>query len=253
MLHTSPGDLEHLREAGGQLGLETLLAVMQILDHTLARLRYSTQARTLAEMALVRIANLENLDDLASLIAEVRSGEDPTGPSMSAPRIARLGGRVHGSKKKEPLANGNGALTEPVATVSEAAAIPLTVETAAAVWNQALAGMSDMLGDLARQADSVALAGAGRLAVTFRAKYTSCKSYCRAPAQLAQLESALAAVAGQRVSVEFRCIDGGPAESPAAKAPSAAKRRADKAEHPLVRRASELFDARLVRVDEPEK
>ncbi len=54
----SPAEHQRLADAGEQLGVETILAIMQILDHTLSRLRYSTQGRTLAEMALVRIANL---------------------------------------------------------------------------------------------------------------------------------------------------------------------------------------------------
>ncbi len=44
--------------AGKRLGLDTLLAAMQILDQTLSRMRYSTQGRILAELALVRISQL---------------------------------------------------------------------------------------------------------------------------------------------------------------------------------------------------
>ncbi len=40
---------------GRGLGLETILAIVQILDQALSRLRYSTQGRTLAEIALVRM------------------------------------------------------------------------------------------------------------------------------------------------------------------------------------------------------
>ena len=50
-------------EAGKRLGLDTLLAIMQILDQTLSRMRYSTQGRILAELALVRIGQLEDLDE----------------------------------------------------------------------------------------------------------------------------------------------------------------------------------------------
>jgi hypothetical protein len=158
------------------------------------------------------------------------------------------------AKKKEALISGNGATSEPAASVAPTvASIPLTAESVSAVWNEALSSMTDMLGDFARQAESVTLVGDHKLAVTYRAKYTSCKSYCERPAQLAQLESAMAAVAGRRVAVEFKTIDDEPSEAAAPKAQSAARRRADKAEHPLVRRATELFDARLVRVDEPEK
>ncbi len=88
MLHTSPGEHGNLATAGKQLGLETILAIMQILDQTLTRLRYSTQGRTLAEMALVRIADLENLSELAEVIAELRD-RAPAGGSAPAPPAAR--------------------------------------------------------------------------------------------------------------------------------------------------------------------
>ena len=46
--------------------------MVQILDQTAARLRVSLHGRTLVEMAIVRICQLEDLDDLASLVAELR-------------------------------------------------------------------------------------------------------------------------------------------------------------------------------------
>ncbi len=62
-------------DAGKQLGLQTILAIMQILDQTLSRMKYSTQARILAELALVRISNLEDLEELSGLIAQLQSGQ----------------------------------------------------------------------------------------------------------------------------------------------------------------------------------
>ena len=72
---------------------------MQIVDHTLSRLRYSTQGRTLAEMALVRIANLENLDELSSLIAELRGGSAAIAARQPRGRHDRRAA-TRGSKKK---------------------------------------------------------------------------------------------------------------------------------------------------------
>ena len=63
-LYASTASGEQVIEAGRRLGLQTILAAMQILDQTLARMRYSTQARILAELALVRICNLEDLEEL---------------------------------------------------------------------------------------------------------------------------------------------------------------------------------------------
>ena len=57
---------------GRQLGLSTILAIGQILDQTAARMRVSMHGRTLVEMAIVRICQLGELDDLASLVAELR-------------------------------------------------------------------------------------------------------------------------------------------------------------------------------------
>src|SRR6185312_1548386 len=58
LLYASSSERAAMVAAGKQLGLETVLAVMQILDHTISRLRYSTHGRILAELAIVRICNL---------------------------------------------------------------------------------------------------------------------------------------------------------------------------------------------------
>jgi hypothetical protein len=111
-----------------------------------------------------------------------------------------------------------------------------------------------LLGDNAALAESVTLAGDDRLVATFRAKYTSCKAFCERPPQRAALERALAQVAGRPVGVEFRTIDDEPASDAAAPGPAPARQRmAEMAEHPLVRRASELFGARVVRVEDPKR
>ena len=51
MLHTTAAERPTLEQLGKQLGLETLLAIAQILDQTLTRLRQSTHVRTLVELA----------------------------------------------------------------------------------------------------------------------------------------------------------------------------------------------------------
>lgn len=73
-LYASGTNSQQIAAAGKRLGLQTILAAMQILDQTLARLRYSTQGRILAELALVRLCCLEELDDLSELIAELHHG-----------------------------------------------------------------------------------------------------------------------------------------------------------------------------------
>ena len=84
MLYALPSQAEQVAAIGQQVGLPTILAMVQILDQTAARLRVSLHARTLVEMAIVRICTLENLDDLAGLVAELRAQSGASLPPDAA-------------------------------------------------------------------------------------------------------------------------------------------------------------------------
>ncbi len=104
-LHATPQDAPKLAELGVRLGLETTLAIVQILDQALVRMKHSTHVRTLAEIAIVQICRLEDLDGLAGLIASLKSGGKlpvsigpPSGGGTSAkPPPARTMGAESGS------------------------------------------------------------------------------------------------------------------------------------------------------------
>ncbi len=105
---------------GRRLGLDTLLAAMQILDHTLARMQYSTQGRVLAEMALVRLCELEDLAELSSLVAQLSSGVPPQ-PAGGSPE--ELGAKPPGAA---PPATGEkpAGLAEAFAAASGSPTLP---------------------------------------------------------------------------------------------------------------------------------
>ncbi|MCO6458907.1 MAG: DNA polymerase III subunit gamma/tau, partial [Pirellulaceae bacterium] len=84
LLHCRPEQFEDLLSAGRQWGLETILAATQILDQTLARMRQTTQVRTLVEVAMVRLCQLEQLEQLSRLLA----GLETTGAPAAAARPA---------------------------------------------------------------------------------------------------------------------------------------------------------------------
>jgi DNA polymerase-3 subunit gamma/tau len=73
-----------LAAIGREVGTETLLAMLQIIDHSLARMRMSGHAAVLAEMAVVRLAKLEDLDNLAALVHAA-----PADKAAPAPAAAR--------------------------------------------------------------------------------------------------------------------------------------------------------------------
>ncbi|MGD9636683.1 MAG: DNA polymerase III subunit gamma/tau [Pirellulales bacterium] len=101
MLYALPSQAAEVAAIGKHLGLPTILAMVQILDQTAARLRVSLHGRTLVEMAIVRISSLEDLEDLASLVAELR-GEAPA--AQASPR-APLPLIEPAKKNIEPVAN----------------------------------------------------------------------------------------------------------------------------------------------------
>ncbi len=82
LLQTEPAEISELTQIAQRLGLPTILAMLQILDQTQARLRLSTTSRTLAEMAIVRLCTLENLTSLSSLISQIADGA-PVAPAAS--------------------------------------------------------------------------------------------------------------------------------------------------------------------------
>ena len=90
LLYALPTQGDEVAEIGQQLGLATVLAIGQILDQTSARMRVSMHGRTLVEMAVVRICQLGELDDLASAgrgIARL-TGRTTESPSVPGGRAA---------------------------------------------------------------------------------------------------------------------------------------------------------------------
>jgi DNA polymerase III subunit gamma/tau len=264
LLYTSPSGAERVIEVGKRLGLDTLLAVMQILDQTLSRMRYSTQGRILAELALVRIGNLEDLDELSAVISQLQSGvvaapattaekkkPEPAVGSQS-PAETRWGGSCTATPGAAVQLPPQQSASQQQAPASPAVA--LTAENAVEVWNTALSRLSGMAADQARQFDSVELAAANRLVIRFKSGYAVCKSACERPEQVARFEQALAEVTGQRVRVEFSLAADEPGEQTSAapaRVVSPHQRLLEVMQHPLVHRAGELFGAQPIRVDDP--
>lgn len=86
LLSVGPGEVASLVELGKQLGLPRLLAGMQVLDHALARMRFATHDRILAELAIIRLCRLGELAYVGKLIEALRDGKalSPSGDTRQA-------------------------------------------------------------------------------------------------------------------------------------------------------------------------
>jgi DNA polymerase-3 subunit gamma/tau len=251
LLYASPGSREAVAQIGKRLGLTTVLAVMQILDQTLSRLRYSAQGRILAELALVWICSLEDLDDLPAVIARLKSG--PSNPVSGGQPAATPAAR---SLSRSGTGGGGGpadTTADPSRSpAGEPAKTKLTADNAAAVWLRALGTLSGTVVDQAKQFDRVEIAGPDRLVIFFKPEYALAKPRCERPEQVARFEAALAEVSGQPLRVWFAVDEeasGADRELP--RRPSPQQRRLEVMKRPMVQRASELFGSMQIDVFDP--
>ncbi len=252
--HSSEADYPTLQEASQRFGLETTLAAFEILDQAVVRMRQSTQPRTLLEIAVVRICHLEELDQLAGLIEQLRSGE--TRPSAAARPVPtpRTAGRSTApesaptpapEKKTTDLSN-----PVPSALPRGVSGVPLTDESADAIWRQVLENLGDMTADFASYYDHVAISAPDSLVVHFREGYTLQKESCEQPDRKAHLERTMARILGRPVRIDIAVIPDGK-QAPAAPAPTMFQLMRERESHPWVRQTVELFDAEVIRVDVP--
>jgi DNA polymerase-3 subunit gamma/tau len=89
LLSTSPRQRPRLKRIIAGWSVDSILAALQILSECRARMRGSLYGRLLLELALVRVARLENLTDLGSLVERLdalESGAPSRKPEAAFPR-----------------------------------------------------------------------------------------------------------------------------------------------------------------------
>lgn len=266
MLYALPSQEDEIKAAAAELGIHTLLSMIQILDQTAARMRVSTHTRTLAEMALVRICQLENLDDLASIVEQLQNSPGqvtarPPAKKNGTPRRSPPAVTApNRSAPEQPIQELQTATatavdtTPPPAAEPQAATTPLTADNVEEIWKQALDSLSGMVADHAAAADEVNVDDQGRLVASFSEVFH--REYCEKANNRSRLEGALEQVCGTKVRLQLNTqarVDSGSQEI----APRRSRRQQqlEIAAQPFVQKAMELFDgdpARL-RYVPPEK
>ena len=103
-LQSSAAAQEAVGQHAKELGLHTVLAMMQVLDQTIARLRYSAHGRVLAELALVRICQLNDLDELAVLVEQLKGGDAAAARAVSASPGRAIAGAEAARRNASPPA-----------------------------------------------------------------------------------------------------------------------------------------------------
>lgn len=262
LVSVSSAQRAHITEQSKRVTLEFIFAATDILAETKSRLRGSSHGRILLDVALSRIASLEDLASLSDLAARLEQIESQFGTgSVPAPR--RPAGSAtsalvssEAKKKAEPIPDTLTASPKPaspagVAPVSSpaepATAVidrrPLTAETANQLVQQASASFGPMLGAALTRA-SVSLGTApDTVVVAIDSMYNG---------RIREIESALQKQVGPSLQIRVELGAPTPAE-PHTSAPrrsSYSDRLGEATSDPLVQQAIDVFGARVIRVDD---
>ena len=268
---TDASHFERLSSLAHAWGRQTLLAALEVMQETVRRLSRSVHVRIQLETALIRIASLEDLEQIATLISALESGNlSIGGVTSNAPDTQRIKSSdvSNDAATASSIADDTQKKTEdslvkpPSQEVSgpQLAQIPekvieLTDQNVMQIWRDSLGNLDDLTSDYAKKAQSLAIIAPNRLVVRFPSKYNFDKSSCERPERKQSLESALHEVTGQRIVLSFELVEGDAA--PSAQSQPAAQNSRQRAreveQHPLIQKAAEVFDAEIVRVDAPLK
>ncbi len=296
--HTSASLHDELKELGQRWGLQTVLAVVGLIDQALVRIRYSVYARVLLEATLIQICNLPDLQSIADLAAAARTvsaggekknvansppipkphlalpetvkpvmmaaaitGEPPSvAPEQSTPFVAAehptpLAAAEQPSPSAAPEQPSPSAAPEqPSPSAATEQRLTLTESSVERLWHQAADQVEPMTATLARSVQSVELQGENRLRLVFPADSKMSMRRIDLPEHKNALAGAVARLSGQNVNLEFVAAPPAAAEqkpAPRQTGKDRIQRMREIEGNPLVQACVELFDAEIVKVDQP--
>ena len=250
-LSVAPRHHSALVQQAKALKLDTILAGLDLLNSTRARLRNSNHGRVLLEMALVRLGRLDDLASLSQLAQWLEQGQD--GP-VQQPRAAGQGQRTATaappeSVKKKALGIADGS--------SPAPSLPLAPEHLPRIWEQLLAEAGPMLAGLLKKAEFPAIFAPNTLVIRFDTPYNSEREHCSEPARVTRMEEVLRRITGQPCKVRVDVAAGSalakspqPAGEPVESISHYRRQRAEAGQEPLLKRAIEVLGAQIVQVDD---
>lgn len=241
-LAASPGQMDRVKALGKRWSFDSILAALQILAEARGRLRGSPHGRLIVELALCRVARLEDLAELGTLITRLEAIETGA-PAPSA-------------KKKRDIEPVNG-VSQPAPKAPEPAALapsaePLAFDDVVRAWPEFLSSsaLGIRLASLFSQVRPTAVEPPHRVVIALPHRYNYIAEECENPEIRTKVEAALAATLGRLVRFRFERSAEPPAPADTTPRPSPSVKNAQEiASDPLVQRLVDLFEARKIRVE----
>jgi len=247
-------ELDALAAQANALTVDTILAGLDVLSATKARLRGSGHTRVLFEMALIRLARLEDLIPISELAARL-GGASPA-PIPTAGRAAVNQPPRSLAKSALPTPGPSRATPPPEKKNLSGAQEALTSANLVMLWNKLLDKAGPMLAGNLEKAGIPAIIGPKTLVLSFPPGYNREQEHCHEPARVERLEEALLRITGQAWTIRIESVSS-EATAPSAPVAEAEKsqsryrrQRAEALEQPLLKRASEVLGAQVVHMDD---
>jgi len=259
LLTVSPRETPRLKKIVENWPLDSVVAALQILAEARARMRGVAHGRLLAELALVRVARLENLTDFSEMMERLRALEAGNAPPASS--VKKRLSRADSVASHETVIGKPANLAAPAVEPAESRPAPpptptpeptpsgdhppLDLQTIHDLWPTLVKKVGTDLGWRLSQAAPIGLDGPDVLVIGAKPGYNSVADYCATEDARRNIARSLQTLLHRPVTIRYEHSGDSPDAPPPVEA-----RRADKlADDPMVQKIVELFEARMLHLD----
>ena len=253
-LPISPSQKEAISSLATQVSLDTILAGLDVWTTTRGRMRDTVLAQVLLEIAVVRLARMEDLVPISQLVQAVtQSG----GTVLSANRQSIVLPEASLDIKKNGMTGAGKEEVEPF-SASEESTLTLSENVLPELWQRLIRYLSTkypILANQLRTANHTAIFGPNALAIRFPSDYNHHCEACNTEGNILRIQDGLQKITGQTVQVRMELaigvVSGMPAQATRNQSANpVTERRKMLMTLPMFRKASESLGAQISHVDE---
>lgn len=238
-------------------GLQTVMAALQILSETRSQMARVSYGRVLAELALVRISLLENLEELQQVVkALTRTNGKLTLPISSSQTISAVPAEAKTAPPEtSPPQKKNENAEQPVTSATSPAKIVPDLgksleEIPQDLLPQLISTIGDKLQPHVKTLSAIAISGPNHLDLRFSKSYDFSKRICEKTENREQLQRILSQILGIPVQISISFLAEEVSSTPQPTDPRRQRVSAPEPEdHPFVSRVMQIFGASLVNIE----
>ncbi len=253
-LPISPTQKQAIEIQTNQVSLDSILAGLDVWTTTRGRMRDTVLAQVLLEVAVVRLARMEDLVPISQLVQAVTQ---VGGAVLSASRQSNALPEASADVKKNEIMVSEKEVIEPL-TASEESTLTLAENTLPQLWSHLTRHLSakyPILANQLKQSIQPAIFGPNTLVIRFPSDYNHLREACATEANILRIQDGLQQLTGKHVDIRMEVaagvISGTTTETNRNTSVNpVTERRKLLMSLPLFRKASEVLGAQIWHVDD---